>query len=406
MLLPGISCREIVRTALARLWTKKKKTASPSTSAYCQARKRIPVPWLVSIWRDLTERIENAAPADQCWMDREVIVIDGSGFSMPDTPANQKAYPQSWRQKPSCGFPTARWIAAFSLATGAMVEAAWDALRVHERTLFHRIWDRFQDGAVILADRGFCGYADFWVLLQRGIDSVMRKHQRRTKGVREVRRLNKNDRIVQWIKTKAPISWMSSNEWLAMPETLTVREVSFTVDIPGFRTRRITVATTLLDAAQYPASDLVELYRRRWMAELFLRDIKISMGMDVLRCKSPEMVERELWIHLIAYNLVRALMLQAALKKGAPLFRISLTGAIATIRQWEPVIGAIVGVRKIRQILRTILEYIVRDQVPHRPDRSEPRAIKRRKKNYQLLNKPRADFKEIRHRNKYKKSLS
>jgi len=396
----------MVQKALAWLWVHKQKTASPNTSAYCQARKRICVKWLATIWRELTERIEKAVPQDHLWHGREVVVVDGSGFSMPDTPENQKAFPQSWRQKPGTGFPVARWIAAFSLASGVIKELAWDELHIHERTLLHRIWDRFSPGSVLLADRGFCGYADFWVLLKRGIDSVMRLNARRTVGVKEVKRFNKNDRIVQWIKTKARIKWMTEEAWLAMPETMLVREVFLVIDVPGFRTKRITVVTTLLDAEGYTALDLTDLYRRRWMAELFFRDIKISMGMDVLRCKSPEMVQREIWMHVIAYNLIRGLMLRAACNKGVPIFRISLVGAITTIRQWEAVqIGEKKG-EAITKISQIILDYIARDLVPDRPNRTEPRAIKRRKKNYQLMNKQRSVFKEINHRNKYTKSLS
>ena len=391
---------------MAWLWIAAGRVISPSASAYCQARKRLPASWLDAIRRQVVERIEGEVKRQHLWQGRNVIVVDGSGISMPDTAENQKAYPQSKRQKPGCGFPVARLVAAFSLATGAMLEMAWDALGVGERTLFHRIWDRFRAGDVALADRGFCGYADFWTLSQRGIDCVMRNHGRRSKGVLPVKRLGKGDRIVLWIKTKIWIKWMDKNAWAAMPETLAVREISFAVDIPGFRTKTITVVTTLLDEKVYPKGAFVDLYRRRWCAELFLRDIKISMGMDVLRCKTPEMVDKEILMHIIAYNLVRALMFQAATTHGVPLSRVSFKGTVSTLRQWMPLAALAVEKTAAKAMLSIILQCSAADLVPDRPNRIEPRALKRRKKNYQLLNEHRWVFREIAHRNKYKRSLS
>jgi hypothetical protein len=391
---------------MAWLWVAAGRIISPNASAYCQARKRLPASWLDSIRRQVADRIEGEVKQQHLWHGRNVIVIDGSGISMPDTAENQKAYPQSKRQKPGCGFPVARLVAAFSLVTGAMLEMAWGALGVGERTLLHRIWDRFRAGDVALADRGFCGYADFWVLMQRGIDCVMRKNASRSKGVLHFRRLGKQDRIVLWIKTKVWVKWMDKGAWAAMPETLAVREIAFAVDVPGFRTKTITVATTLLDEKAYPKEAFADLYRRRWLAELFLRDIKISMGMDVLRCRTPEMVDKEIRMHLIAYNLIRGLMFQAAITHGVPPFRISFKGTTSTLRQWMPFAALVVGETEAKAMLCIIIQCSARDLVPDRPNRIEPRALKRRKKNYQLLNKHRSEFKEIAHRSRYKRSLS
>jgi hypothetical protein len=193
--------------------------------------------------------------------------------------------------------------------------------------------------------------------------------------------------------------------WDAMPDRLTVREIHFAVDIPGFRTRAVTVSTTLLDPQAYPTRAFIELHRRRWMAELFLRDIKITLGMDVLTCKSPDMVHKELLMHLIAYNLVRALMLEASLRHGVPVHRISFKGTLSTVREWTPILAAASRTRR-RRLVDQLIAILARDLLPHRPNRVEPRARKRRPKNYQLLVKPRHHFKEIKHRNKYKKPLS
>jgi len=397
------ACREVVRKALAWLWLDQGKVASDSDSAYCQARARLSQPWLQEIGRLVVEKLQAQSRPPHHWHQRRVIVIDGSAVSMPDTPENQQAYPQSSRQKPGCGFPIARLVAAFSLATGAMMEIVWDKLAVGERTLFHRLWERFQPGDVVLADCGFCGYADFWVLRQRGVDCVMRNHPRRSKGVKLIKQLSKNDRLVLWLKTKTWIKWLDWKSWKAMPETMTVREIRVVIDIPGFRTEKMTLVTTLLDEKEYLGRDFADLYRRRWLAELFLRDIKITLGMDVLHCKTPAMVDKEIHMHVIVYNLIRALMFQAAVENGLDPFRLSFKGAMDTIKQWEPVLKVC---EEPEEVVALILKLLAADKLPHRPNRTEPRALKRRKKNYQLLNRPRHLFQEIRHRNKYKKCLS
>jgi hypothetical protein len=242
--------------------------------------------------------------------------------------------------------------------------------------------------------------------MRRGIDGVMRLRTSRSAGVRIVRTLGKNDRIVEWIKTKVIPVWMGLTEWETMPAALRIREIRFAVNLPGFRTRAVTVVTTLLDARAYPAEAFVELYRRRWMAELFLRDIKISMGMDVLRCKSPDMIERELRMFLIAYNLVRALILQAARKHMANPDRLSFKGTLSKVRQWAPALAISKNRKTLHRMSNALLFQIAFDPVPDRPNRIEPRAVKRRPKQYSRLIKPRREFREIFHKNQYRKSLS
>ena len=356
-------------------------------------------------WRQVTRRVERRAAGEGLWCGRRVKVVDGSGLSMPDTAENQAVYPQSCRQKPGCGFPVMRIVALFSLATGAILALAKDALRVHERTLFRRLWDRLDPGDVVLADRGFCSYADYYCLAQSGVECVMRKNARRSVGATPGRRLGKGDRLVHWHKTGQRPTWLGREAWDAMPDRLTVREIRFGVPIPGFRTQAITVSTTLLDPQAYPTDAFIELYRRRWMAELFLRDIKITLGMDILTCKSPAMVHKELLMYLIAYNLVRALLLEASLRHGVPVHRISFKGTLSTVREWAPVLAAASPTRR-RALVDHLIAILARDPIPNRPNRVEPRARKRRPKNYQLLSKPRHDFKDTKHRSKYKKPLS
>ena len=385
------------------------KTASPRTAAYCKARMRLRLEDVEDVHHHVVRNIEGRANAKDGWCGRPVKVVDGASVSMPDTPANQDRYPQPKNQQPGCGFPVMRIVAVFSLATGVLLDLAKGPLNVPERPLFRTLWERFEPGDVALADCGFCSYADFYFLGLRGVDSVMRNHQRRNKGLTPLKRLGKNDRLVAWHKTKVHQrpKWVSKAQWEAMPERLTVRELTVHVDVPGFRTKTMHIVTTLLDPKAVPPHALAQLYRKRWAVELYLRHIKTTMGMDVLRCKSPDMVEKELWMHLIAYNLIRALMLEAATAYAVHLDRLSLKGTIATIRQWAPTLAnAPSDSEGPAAWYQLMLYYIAADPVPNRPDRIEPRARKRRPKNYQLLNKPRRLFKESPHRSRYQKSKS
>jgi len=396
------SCRETLQRFLAWLALAGRK-ASARTAGYCRARARLRLADLDEVRAGLARKIRAAHLPRVLWFGRPVKVVDGTGLSMPDAPANQKQWPQSKRAKKGCSFPVMRVVALFCLGTGVLIDLAKASLAVSERALFRALWPLLEPGDVVLADRGFCGFAEFFSLSRLGVDCVMRSHARRTVGVTVLKRLGRGDRLILWHKSKTAPRWPAKPVWRAFPETLAVREIRFHVAVRGFRTRSITLATTLLDAARFPASAFADLYRRRWQAELFLRDIKTTMGMDVLRCKTPEMVEKELAMHLIAYNLVRLTMLEAAQKAGVPVERLSFKGTLAAIRSWAPILAG-VGERRRRALWAFLLDSLARDPLVCRPDRVEPRARKRRPKNYQLLNKPRRVFKEIRHRNKYVKA--
>jgi hypothetical protein len=355
--------------------------------------------------RNVARAVDGSVRPDHRWCGRRVKVADGSSVSMPDTARNQCLYPQPQRVTPGCGFPVMRFVGLFSLASGALLEVAKSSLHVSERVLLRRLWRLLDAGDVLLTDCGFCSYADFYFLRQRGVDCVMGNHPRRSVGLRRVRHLGRGDRIIEWLKTKSCPRWLTPAQWRTVPETLRVREIAFSVTVPGFRSKRIVLATTLLDPKQFPAQAFADLYRQRWKAELFLRDIKITLGMDVLRCKTPEMIHKEFAMHSIAYNLIRALMGQAAQRHDAPLDRISFKGAVATLRQWTPRFTLATSTQR-QALTDALFLYLARDPIPHRPNRNEPRARKRRPKNYQLLNKPRHLFKETPHRNRYKKLLS
>jgi hypothetical protein len=199
------------------------------------------------------------------------------------------------------------------MATGAIIGFVKGTRHDAERTLFKNLWSLFEPGDIVLADSAFCSYADFYFLSQRAVDCVMANHPRRTQGLQFVKAPRKEDRLIDWIKMKPSPTWLEKSQWKKVPEKLLIREVRFSVTIRGFRTKRITLAATLLDPRQYPKEDLAQLYRRHWMAKLYLWDIKITMGMDILRCKTPDMVHKELIMYLIAYNLIRALILQSCI---------------------------------------------------------------------------------------------
>lgn len=397
MLAADSSCREVLRKFLAWLSIEGDGEASPRTGAYCRARARLPLDALERVHENLANK---SAMGEGLWRDRRVRVIDGSSVSMPDTPENQERYPQPGTQKAGCGFPVMRVVAVFSLGAGVLLDLAKGTLMVSERTLFRQLWDNFEGGDIALADTGFCSYGDFYYLGLKGVDCVMPNHQARKVGLDVVKRLGKGERLVEWHRGSCP-RWLTTEEWRAMPDRLRLREITTHIDVPGFRTKKLVTVTTLLDRGKFPKAAIEELYRRRWMAELWLRDIKIALGMDILRCLTPDMVEKELWMHLIAYNLIRATMNEAAKIHQVSNERISFKGAVATIRQWAPLLTAasLSPLGRVRTQHR-MLRYIAHDAVPDRPGRAEPRALKRRPKNYQRMTKPRRLFTETPHRGK------
>jgi hypothetical protein len=295
-----------------------------------------------------------------------------------------------------------KFVGVFSLATGLWHLLAYGNLRNHERSLFHRLWDeiclRFE---LILGDRGFTSFFDMYILKQRGVDTVLRQHQKRASDFRRGKRLGHHDHLVTWKKPARCPDWISPEMYTAIPDELTVREVKVLVAVKGFRTQAYVIVTTLLDPVLYPPSALAELYFLRWSVELRFRDVKCTLGLDILRCKSPIMVQKELWMQVIAHNLIRALMLKAAVIKHQPLSRLSFKGAIDTLRQWAPLLVANAKHPTVyRRLFKKLIACIANDLVLLRPERTEPRARKRRPKNYQLLTKPRHRMGNLPHRNR------
>lgn len=400
----GASCQEMVARALGALWLTEAKQASPDNSAYCQARKRLPESFLQNLAERTAAQLECQVNLKHLWMGRRVKVVDGSSLSMPDTAANQETYPQPDGQRRGCGFPVMRLVVVFSLATGVLLRLARGSLRQSERTLFQSLQEILQVGEVLLADRGFCGFAEIYVLMRRKVDAVVRMHPNRS-GARCQQKLGRGDRLVEWLQSRKirPL-WMELKTWMDMPKALILREITYTVGIRGFRSKKIVLVTTLTDPKLFPKQAFAELYFRRWQAELFLRDIKISLHMDVLRCKTPDMIHKELWMHVIAYNLIRSLMWMAAQRYQICVVSMSFKSSLATIRQWAPGMATLDPTSLYLSATQDLLlEYLARQPVPHRPNRVEPRARKRRPKNYPLLTAARRLFKDIPHRNHYRR---
>jgi hypothetical protein len=391
------SCRAAVARLLAHRLARGQSPCSAETGAYCQARKRLPEPFFADVARQTGRALDTDVEPQWLWKRRRVYVYDGSSVSMPDTPENQAAYPQPVVQKPGLGFPLARIAAVFSLACGAVLDLGicrYAGKGQSELGMLRTLWDRFRPGDVLLADRLMCAWTEMVMLQQRGVDSVCRFTSHRTADFRRGQRLGSGDHLVKWLKPRKPRS-IDAETYAALPEFLMVRECRVRVDRPGFRVQTLIVATTLLDADAFTKDDLAQLYRARWHAELDLRSLKQTMQMDILRCKTPELVRKELWTHILAYNLIRTIMAQAATKHGIEPRSISFKGAVQTLEAFQPVI-ALQGEHsaKLRKMAYGhLLDAIASHRVADRPDRYEPRQKKRRPKPYDRLMKPRAEAK-------------
>jgi len=401
VLKPDTACREIVRQIQALFVLQDHGAVDEGNSAYCQARKRLPLDRLCRVRVALAAAGQKAA---ELWHGLRPKLIDGTTVSAPDTPKNQRAYPQSRSQKPGCGFPLIRLLGVFSLSTGVLLDYAKGNKHQPELRLLWKLLDQFKPGDLAMADRGFSSYVLLALLLARGVFGVFRLHQARPADLRKGKRLGKQDRLFTWLKPPLKPRWLPQSWWKKIPAQLTVRVVRFKLSCPGYRPESVTLVTTLLDPQRYPAQDIAQLYTRRWKIELWIRDIKTSMGMEVLRCKSPRMLHKELEMFFIAYNLIRCLMVQAATLNDAPLDRLSFKGTVDSVRQFSLAIAQAHSKKKQNQLLVELLEVIARDEVPERPDRREPRAVKRRPKALPLLNKPRHRFREVTHRNRYWKN--
>jgi hypothetical protein len=398
---PGCSCSRTLIKAAGWISSLSRKRISTSTSGYCQARGRLALNRLQTVFAGIHAWLEQQVPSEQLWHDRRVRIVDGSMISLADTQANQKKYPQQKSQKKGCGFPALRLVVIFSLASGALIDYATSSFYVAERVLFRTLSQVLGRGEILLADRGFCSFFDIAWLQKQGVDSVIRLNEIRSVNSYKVKRLGKNDCLVRWTRPAKRSLVVPARHWQKLPAEILLRQVTYQVSIKGMRTRKVTVVTTLLDPLAYPAGDFANLYLRRWQAELFLHEIKQILQMETLSCRTPAMVQKQLCMHLIAYNLIRCLIWEAAMKAKVPPERISFKASLAFTLEWAPLLLAAAKQPSLYKRLRnSLLSYLAACLVPSRPGRREPRAIKRRPKSFQLLSAPRKSFRETPHRGK------
>jgi hypothetical protein len=389
---PDHSCRKAVLSLNAFLVSQGQRAVSPDTSNYCKARRRLPLSFIKRLLHKIGERLETKARSAWLWKGREVHMIDGSTVSMPDTPANQRAYPQSASQKPGLGFPVARLVAIISLATGAVLDLAigpCKGKRTGETSLLRTLLQWMKAGSIALGDRTFASYFGIAELRRRDVDGVFRMHQRRKIDFRRGRCLGIEDHLVVWQKPEQP-EWMDEATYARMPDEMQVRELRFRVVQPGYRVHEIVLVTTLLELNVYTKEDLAELFLKRWNIELDLRSIKTVMQMDVLRCKTPDMVDKEIWVHMLVYNIIRKFMLIATAKDDAAPRELSFKGTLQAITAFRDTLR--MADRKTKaELWEAMIVGIAYDRVGDRPGRVEPRAKKRRPKEYDLLTIPRKE---------------
>lgn len=368
---------------------------TPDTGDYCRARAKLSEEALHDLTVEIAQEVEEQADRDWLWKGRHAKLVDGFTFTMPDTPANQQEYPQPPSQKKGVGFPIARACAILSLATACALNLAvgpYAGKQTGETALLRSLLDSLQAGDVLVADRFYCSFMMIALLLGGGVDVCARRHQRRHTDFRRGKRLGKNDHLIEWKKPAKP-DWMDDATYASIPETLVLREVRFQVVVPGRRVRTLTIITTLVDPEAYTAEDIARLYAFRWNSELDIRAIKQSLHLEHVRCKSPQMVRKELWTTLLGYNLVRTTAAAAALLHGRQPRQISFTGTCQhLLSSWMVLATGRVAPDEALRLCRALLERISQLVVADRPGRIEPRVLKRRRHRYPLMNKPRAEL--------------
>ena len=375
------ACQDVVGRRLSERIARGESVSALGTSSYCDARQRLPITLPVMLGTLIGERLEAMTPSAWRWQSRSVKLFDGTTVTMPDTPSNQETYPQSGEQKPGLGFPIARIGALIGLSSGAMLGyqvAACKGRGTGEQSLLMNLLDHLNAFDVLLADALL---ATWWIIQgvrSRGADVVMPQHGVRITDFTHGQRLGKNDHLVQWPRPPKPKT-MSAEEYASYPEFITMREV----EVNG----RILV-TTLLDPMAVSAQSLGALYKMRWNIEVDFRTIKATLAMDVLRCKSQPMVDKEIAVYFLAYNLVRWVMAKAALLADVLPRALSFASAKRLLCAFADQLRRTSG-EQVRIMIATVTASIATLRLPNRPDRIEPRAKKRRPKNLPLLTVPR-----------------
>jgi len=374
------SCQKAVNGWAARRAAEGLSANSVRTGAYCKARQRLPVEMAMALTRETGQLLSARAQAGWRWRGRAVKLVDGTGISMPDTQENQARYPQPSSQAEGVGFPLARIVAVICLSTGAVMDAAmgpYSGKGNSELGLLRSLGAAFSAGDVMLADAFYCNYFLIATLQAAGVEVLFEQNGARITDFRRGQQLGKRDHLARWPKPKSRPQWMTQEQYETFPDELTVREVKVDGQI---------LVTTMLDHRKVRKAELSGLYGLRWNVELDLRNIKTTLGMEVLSCQTPQMNEKEMWVHLLAYNLIRLLMAQAALDAGVHPRRLSFKH---TVQMWTEWTSQRIPSNPARHNA-TLFRLIAQLKVGNRPERIEPRARKRRPKPYPWLKVPRA----------------
>lgn len=392
MLQFNTSCREVVRQVQALFALKGGRTVDQDSSAYCQARARVPKERLQQALATTAAKAGQRAPALPMLQGRALKAVDGTGMRAADTPANQQRYPQPANQKPGCGFPVLRVVVLFCMTSGAVLAHCTGSLWQSELSLFYRLFGSLKRGDILVADRGFGHFVLLALLASMRVDVIARvSTASRRVDWRQGQRLGAGDRLNQWQKGKLLARWIPKKLWRRLAKTMTVRLLRTRITIRGFRAKEITLVTTLLDPSRYPKNEILRAYLRRWRLEMCLKDLKSTLGLKELKCLTPDMVEKELLVGLLLHNLLRCLMAQAAQAHDVDLERISFKGSLDTLRQFSAAAAQTRSAKKRKALWQRLLQTLARDLVPERPNRQEPRAVKRRPK-YPFLTRHRRQY--------------
>lgn len=401
------SCREVLRQTQALLCLSGRGSLHPSAGAYCQARAKCPLSVLEKLFVASARSAQRAACSSALLRGRPIKIVDASTVRLPDTPAHQAAFPTSPNQYRRPGFPTLKLLVLFSLASGAILAQASGSLAVSELRLLVGLASQLVKGDILVGDRAYGQHALVYWLQSLGVDLIARlnTHNRRVDFKNAVQILGPGDAIFQWEKPVNASKVLSAGQWQQMPRSARVRIVHACIQRPGFRTREVTLVTTLLDESAYPAREILQAYCKRWRVEMCLDDLKTTLGMAALRCKSPDLAQKELLLFLTAHNLIRWVMAQAAQQASAPPEQISYKGTMDALRQWSQAIGQIPARQRQRRkrLWQKMLAILAADLVPKREGRKEPRAVKRRSK-YPRLTKPRRLYEERWSRNRRRRA--
>jgi len=389
----GAACAAAVADIATYMIQTGQRPPSGDTGDYCRARAKLSLPALRRLVVESAQHVEREADASWLWKGLHPKLVDGFTFTMPDTPENQEAFPQSPTQTRGVGLPIARCVAVLSLASACVCDLAvgpYEGKQTGEPALLRDLLKAFDENDVVVFDRCYCSYMMLAMLMLRQVHVCARLHRSRLSDFRQGRRLGHDDHLITWMRPARP-DWMSEADYARIPETLTLREVRFNVIVPGRRTETLIVITTLTDAGLFSREDIATLYGFRWNVELDIRNIKQALRLDHVRCKTPDMVRRELWVTLLAYNLIRTVIATAAAVHGQQPRHVGFTLACQTILVSWMLLST--GSRSNpRAMYTTMLAHIAANKVANRPGRIEPRVLKRRRHRYPLMQRPRAEL--------------